>query len=1174
MIDFYTAWGVIKEHVMASIDYPNAASSVCAVLRWGAMDGEAYPEAAANVLTTLWKVGTSKHYEHGSLWSKARASAFEALSHYEVSIIQKSIPGFQDKNIELFTSEVDTEVLRAVEVLEVKIITFEHMTRRRFVKEKKVPTTRVEKLLDVFPEVLFASGNVTGARQLSGAALFSLSLTPEDVRKRHKNLQGLQDVHRRYESALVEISASLQLSRNSLIALLSMQSWKPFMQRWMKDCVTLLGVKPSSTVLDKSVEIANSILKIIMRLALDSLPRSSENIALALGALCEVLPPSAHAVKSNASNFLLDWLFQHEHEHRQWSAAISLGYISSCLHVTDHEQKFKNIRSLIEVASCSRSTLVKGACGLGLGFSCHDLLISCDGVDIFNMEKGVYKQQEVVLLGEIVKTLSQMICQFNPSAFNLLKSISIHFDLDIEDVDSLKTFNALEKNTDDLEEDIWGTAGLVIGLGSSIGALYRAGAHDVVHNIKNFILSWIPNPNSSVASSYMSKNLDMTLSIGSCLALPSVITFCQRVELVNVGEIDHLMNGFREIISELASVKKSGTLHQSLLMASCAGAGSLLGCILNEGVHSLGAEVVKDLLTLFRKTYSDPNTPLIHFGGMLGVVNALGVGAGTFVYSYPKPKLAFIDDQKKTSFIMGSLLSSPVVEPQLTSMIQEMFLVAQNSDDIQLQHYASWAVSFLRDHLFSKEDKNVDVGAASKTDGQKFTSQNFPEDALVMKLSLWLLHQKYPEMSTCSDIFTVSTVLRCLSQAPRLPSLDWGAIVRRYMLYEDQVAKLSPTFDFKRGIIRDECLQLSIAHAIQFSPLLSFLDELTNLPRFRMLELNLQSWVFSHLSDLTKVFSGSRLEKLFDDITEFLISLLNTKVINLEDKSSLRISCWKGIFHCLEGTSTDGQEYFSKMEKCMETLFSSLPPVLHSTGLTRLQQVQSEEWSAGIKCLGKAKQGWLLDLLQVSKQKMVRGECDFSVVAKNVQAKARLVLNGSIPLRELGKLKAYILDSQLDGMWDVLIEVVACLQHVDINVKRLWLIDAVEISCVTNYPSTAMVFIGLLCGSFSKYMPLLILDQRTVLTDLPVTISSLLSENSWLVVAESVASLMWKSIERIHDWATHVARGEEYHGPQPISSYENDAANDLLRIMHHTCVCLKDHLSPEKQLKLANLVVL
>lgn len=49
------------------------------------MDAEAYSEASRNVLKILWHVGTSTHISHVGQWAKARSSAFEALTQYEVS---------------------------------------------------------------------------------------------------------------------------------------------------------------------------------------------------------------------------------------------------------------------------------------------------------------------------------------------------------------------------------------------------------------------------------------------------------------------------------------------------------------------------------------------------------------------------------------------------------------------------------------------------------------------------------------------------------------------------------------------------------------------------------------------------------------------------------------------------------------------------------------------------------------------------------------------------------------------------------------------------------------------------------------------------------------------------------------------------------------------------------
>lgn len=56
-----------------------------------------------------------------------------------------------------------------------------------------------------------------------------------------------------------------------------------------------------------------------------------------------------YPVKVVASKFLLSWLFQHEHEHRQWSAAIAVGVISSCLHLTDRQHKLQCMNGLLEV---------------------------------------------------------------------------------------------------------------------------------------------------------------------------------------------------------------------------------------------------------------------------------------------------------------------------------------------------------------------------------------------------------------------------------------------------------------------------------------------------------------------------------------------------------------------------------------------------------------------------------------------------------------------------------------------------------------------------------------------------------------------------------------------------------------------------------------------------------
>lgn len=49
------------------------------------------------------------------------------------------------------------------------------------VKEKRVHGNKIEKLVDVFPQLIFKRGDNSKSRELPGAALFCLTLTPKDL---------------------------------------------------------------------------------------------------------------------------------------------------------------------------------------------------------------------------------------------------------------------------------------------------------------------------------------------------------------------------------------------------------------------------------------------------------------------------------------------------------------------------------------------------------------------------------------------------------------------------------------------------------------------------------------------------------------------------------------------------------------------------------------------------------------------------------------------------------------------------------------------------------------------------------------------------------------------------------------------------------------------------------
>jgi len=123
------------------------------------------------------------------------------------------------------------------------------------------------------------------ARDFPGAALFCLPFNPEKPKVRslfivcvywnvilvvilcaesilHSETQNATDVFGEYHNMLKEIAASLHLSRNTVLALLSLRSWKTFMQCWLKNYVLNLDLKGSLTMLDKTSKAANDILKV------------------------------------------------------------------------------------------------------------------------------------------------------------------------------------------------------------------------------------------------------------------------------------------------------------------------------------------------------------------------------------------------------------------------------------------------------------------------------------------------------------------------------------------------------------------------------------------------------------------------------------------------------------------------------------------------------------------------------------------------------------------------------------------------------------------------------------------------------------------------------------------------------------------------------------------------
>ncbi|KAF5197433.1 hypothetical protein FRX31_012979 [Thalictrum thalictroides] len=80
-------------------------------------------------------------------------------------------------------------------------------------------------------------------------------------------------------------------------------------------------------------------------------------------------------------------------------------------------------------------------------------------------------------------------------------------------------------------------------------------------------------------------------------------------------------------------------------------------------------------------------------------------------------------------------------------------------------------------------------------------------------------------------------------------------------------------------------------------------------------------------------------------------------------------------------------------------------------------------------------------------------------------------------------------------------------------------------------------------------MPLLVLDQNTVLSDLPVTLPSLFSDSNWMVIVEPTVMNFWKSTERIFNWAK-LLESSSYSASNQYSIDESES-NDAVFLVQH-----------------------
>lgn len=84
----------------------------------------------------------------------------------------------------------------------------------------------------------------------------------------------------------------------------------------------------------------------------------------------------------------------------------------------------------------------------------------------------------------------------------------------------------------------------------------------------------------------------------------------------------------------------------------------------------------------------------------------------------------------------GPLLASPIGETLSTSIVQEIYLLAKDAGDKDIQDNAAWAISFLRSRWLVKN--LIHDNGSNRSSGDPSQASSFSEQSLVWNLSHWL----------------------------------------------------------------------------------------------------------------------------------------------------------------------------------------------------------------------------------------------------------------------------------------------------------------------------------------------------------------------------------------------------------------------------------------------------
>ncbi|CAK4208007.1 unnamed protein product [Aphanomyces euteiches] len=352
----------------------------------------------------------------------------------------------------------------------------------------------------------------------------------------------------------------------------------------------------------------------------------------------------------------------------------------------------------------------------------------------------------------------------------------------------------------------------------------------------------------------------------------------------------------------------------------------------------------------------------------LGLANLMGVGLGI--------------EARPTTW--KGLLVSRIQAERVIKLLTQLAALCPLQ---RVRIHAAWALGALsalgttNDNSFQIKNPGMDAGL------------QLPSTTLTYKLLDRLRQLKNPEPADASWIACAFAVLaQC-----QIPTFHYATMVQRFLKARlgDQVALA--------------CLSFSFGHCVQDPSLLSFLLELTEVPRFRQLNLEIQQYFFSKVATLTKLVAPHQLHKI---------------LVNLNVPQHLNLVL-DAIAACAQDGSTPA------IAACASVLLDDIFPRLVAAGTTSI-----EIWNAFAKTVS------VVDRKQ-GKTRFVEALKDSDSGFGACVCLMELFRLGGCEPKEVRSTLPF-LASTASHIEPLVLHIAACLRRLQPNDQLLWMMDIVN----------------------------------------------------------------------------------------------------------------------------------